>query len=406
MIDQRSPTWFSTGVPVRAIRLAACERPRGLGLLGLGVLDVLGLVQDQVRPVDLPEQLEVAVQERIAREDQGLLRGLLLERRPAGPLQAVVDHHREVGREPGGLLVPVADDGHRADEQRRPPLARRARLPFALDQCQGLDRLAQAHVVGQAGAQAPSSEEGQPGIAAELVGPQGAVEAVGRVEQLEARGAFELVEQVVEPARCLDAREGERAGRLRLAERHPHGLARRDRRLGLLFPERQRGADLLGADLDPLAADLDQGRLELRQGPELLERERLVAEGDLPVELEDLVEREAGLAGHLRRRRRPPGPRAAAGSPLARPPGGEEDAEAGLFQRAGLCREELVRAGGVEVVAGGRGGLEAGLDRRGERGRLAQRGEQVLARPEAVAAEDLPPPCPAPSRRPRRARGG
>ena len=52
MIDQRSPTWFSTGVPVRAIRCSA-ECPRGLGLLGLRVLDVLGLVEDQARPAAL-----------------------------------------------------------------------------------------------------------------------------------------------------------------------------------------------------------------------------------------------------------------------------------------------------------------------------------------------------------------
>ena len=39
------------------------EGPRRLGLLGLGVLDVLGLVQDHARPVDLLEELEVAVQQ-------------------------------------------------------------------------------------------------------------------------------------------------------------------------------------------------------------------------------------------------------------------------------------------------------------------------------------------------------
>ena len=40
------------------------------------------------------------------------------------------------------------------------------RVAVALDEGQGLDRLAQAHVVGQAGAEAPAAEEGEPGVAA------------------------------------------------------------------------------------------------------------------------------------------------------------------------------------------------------------------------------------------------
>jgi hypothetical protein len=72
--------------------------------------------------------------------------------------QAVVDEHRQARREALGLLPPVADDGHVADQQHRAALAG---LAVALELGQCLDGLAQAHVVGQAGPQAPVAREGQ-----------------------------------------------------------------------------------------------------------------------------------------------------------------------------------------------------------------------------------------------------
>ena len=55
------------------------ERTGRLGLLGFGILDVLRLVQDDRTPLDLLEQVEVAVQQRIARDDDSLLLRLFLE---------------------------------------------------------------------------------------------------------------------------------------------------------------------------------------------------------------------------------------------------------------------------------------------------------------------------------------
>ena len=52
MIDHRSVSRFSTGVPVSAIRVAAGRLAHRLGLAGGGVLDVLGLVADHPAPLD------------------------------------------------------------------------------------------------------------------------------------------------------------------------------------------------------------------------------------------------------------------------------------------------------------------------------------------------------------------
>ena len=50
---------------------------------------------------------------------------------PFAPRGAVVHQHRQVGREPLGLLLPVADDGRRADQQHG---ALAVAAPLALEQ--------------------------------------------------------------------------------------------------------------------------------------------------------------------------------------------------------------------------------------------------------------------------------
>ena len=46
-IDHRSPRWFSTGVPVSAMRAVRLQRLRRPRLLGVRVLDRLRLVEDR-----------------------------------------------------------------------------------------------------------------------------------------------------------------------------------------------------------------------------------------------------------------------------------------------------------------------------------------------------------------------
>src|SRR5205814_735851 len=105
-----------------------------------------------------------------------------------------------------GLILPVAEDGGRADEERRPL---RAARPVPLDEGEGLDGLAQTHVVGQAGSEPARAQEREPGVPAPLVGTQRALEPFGGGELLERGMALQASEQVPERARGLHAVEGE-----------------------------------------------------------------------------------------------------------------------------------------------------------------------------------------------------
>ena len=159
MIDHRSPTWFSTGVPVRAMRQSAVQRARGLRLLGLRVLDVLRLVEDHAGPArPRCSSVEVAVQQRVAGEDEGVLaRPASRSRRPrrapgrGGPARAGPG----VKRAASFCQLPTTDVGQTSSDR----AARGRRVQSRCDEGERLDRLAQAHVVGQAGAEAPAAEE-------------------------------------------------------------------------------------------------------------------------------------------------------------------------------------------------------------------------------------------------------
>src|SRR5262249_20326670 len=117
----------------------------------------------------------------------------------------MVDHHRKAGSEPRGLLRPVADDRHRTDQQCGTRSG--TRLPLALNQRQGLDGLAQPHIVGEASAEAPAAKEAEPGVTACLVGSQGPLEACRWFEQLEGVAPLEPFEEASEPTTGLDALE-------------------------------------------------------------------------------------------------------------------------------------------------------------------------------------------------------
>ena len=66
--------------------------------------------------------------------------------------------------------------------------------------------------------------------------------------------------------------------------------------LVLALEKGDRFLDLLGVEQDPLAADANQGHLQLGQRHQLLQRQALVSHGHLPVEANELVEREATAA--------------------------------------------------------------------------------------------------------------
>ena len=88
----------------------------------------------------------------------------LLASRPA-----VMHHDRQSWREARDASfrqLPTTEVGQISSAGRASPASR-----IPLQQRQGLHRLAQPHVVGQAGAQPPAGEEFQPRIAAHLIGP-------------------------------------------------------------------------------------------------------------------------------------------------------------------------------------------------------------------------------------------
>ena len=83
----------------------------GAGLVGLGVLDVLRLVEHHAVPVDAGEQLLVAPHQGIGGDDQVVLGGLGAKR--LGVLlafRAVMNPGAQARREAFDLFLPVADD--------------------------------------------------------------------------------------------------------------------------------------------------------------------------------------------------------------------------------------------------------------------------------------------------------
>jgi len=140
-------------------------------------------------------------------------------------------------------------------------------------------------------------------------------------------------------------------------------------------------------DLHPLAPQVHEGRLHVGERLQLLARELVLAEGHLPVELDDGVEGEPGLGLHVRRLgvglrgeallRPPPGP-----------PRGQLHPEARLPQQRGVLAEEGVRLLGIELQASGIRLLEALLDGGPHAHCLTEGREQVGPRPEVGALED------------------
>ena len=353
------------------------ERAGGARLLGLGVLDVLGLVEHDRGPADGPEVLEVTQQQRVARDDDGMLARRLQERLSPAAAHAVVDERLQGRREALRLALPVADDRSRTHDERGPLVARAS---LGEQQAEGLDGLAETHVVGQARAEAPGPEERQPRVAALLVRPQGRLQAGRRRQVSKAPVALEPLENLPDPARGFDALDGQRTPRGRRAEGDAEDVAHRCRRR-LRSPQLQGGVDLLGRHVDPLPAQANERLLHLRERLQLGRRQRIVAERDLPIDVDQLLEPDSRAALlHLRAAHLGPHPEPQARA-LPGPPRRKEHAEARLLEGGRRLRQEGVRPVRVGRVAGGRGAVKALLDGWAQAGGLAERGEQMLAHP-------------------------
>ncbi len=260
-------------------------------------------------------------------------------------------------------------------------------LALVQQQGDGLDRLAQAHIVGQAGAQPPLAQKMEPRVATHLVGPQLALERLRRHQLLHLVASPQLIQQTVQPARSLDALQWKPCDLLVSTQ----GQAQRivQRHLGLLalfLPEGDGRLDLVRLEQHPLAAYLDQGHFKRGQPLEFLVGQRLVAQGQFPIELHQGVHAQESLAGD-RVRGLQSGSHA---QPRARfvPPGGHQHAKTAAFQKRSHLTQE-----GVGFVYGQRTGIgprraQALHDRREEPSSQPQPGQQSLLCPLELAIED------------------
>ena len=220
--------------------------------------------------------------------------GLLGELFAAFTAWPVVQHHRQAGRELLRFPLPVVDHRGRADQQVGLFVAL---LMVPQNGGQRLDRLAQSHVVGQAGAETPPAEKIEPRVAQLLVGAEFAVEFLRRVQQLDFALLLEGLQQIVEPA---GGGEGDVVGFRLLVGAQPDADDFPQGGLVAVAPEVGGGANFVGVDFDPLAAEADQRHLQVGQFEQFLGFNHLVAHGDLDVQVDEGRHGHVGAALHGR----------------------------------------------------------------------------------------------------------
>ena len=150
------------------------------------VLDRVRLVEDQRGEAYARQHVRVARDDAIPGDDE-VPRFRVDQQKLT--VDAAIGQHPQTRREACGLRDPARRDRDRRDHQRRPE--RRA----VHEQGQGLHRLAEAHVVREAGPGSPRRQAREPAIALELVGPQIGVQP-GRERWLEgSRGGGPFTER-------------------------------------------------------------------------------------------------------------------------------------------------------------------------------------------------------------------
>ena len=247
------------GNPETAAPLAepagAGQVPGRLALLGAGIFDRLGFVDHHPLPVDAFEQFAVSLQQAVAGEHQihaleGFLEGLGAGR----PARAVVLLHPQLGGEAMGFPFPVGE--HRGGRHQQ---HRALEFVFGLEvlqEGQQLDRFAQAHVVGQAGALVEAVQEGQPAQAPLLVWPQLAGEARWGRQGVGGLLLVVLLQHRLQPRASVEVVGGQPVEGVAFARGEPQGVVEAEARIG--------NAEFLGV-LEIEGPQLDPGPLVLHQ---------------------------------------------------------------------------------------------------------------------------------------------
>ena len=152
----------------------ALEVAGGLGDAAGGVFDVLGFVEHEHSPSAGDEAVGVDAEEGVAGDDEV---DVVWRVAAAG---AVVQVHGEGGGEAGGFGDPVVHDaGGRDDERGGAGAALAVRAVQVEQNRQCLQGLAEAHVVGEHGAEAEVAEGAHPAVAAVLVVAEGGLQSGG-----------------------------------------------------------------------------------------------------------------------------------------------------------------------------------------------------------------------------------
>ena len=258
--------------PGKGEPMASIEQAARLGRGRLRVLDRLRLVEDDVVELDAGEPGRVAAQRAVGSQHQ-VGAGELVEPLRARHPGEIED--AQVGSEAARLLLPVEYERARNDDERRSPFVARLRRAPPVQQREHHHRLAQAHVVGEAPADAELLEECEPAEALALVAAQRPIERRRRVERTD---AVEVAQPLSRPRegvipahlrlRLEESVEERRLGRLEshvIAGLRPEPRDRRVPAQPLLGQESQRSV----VEAHHLLATLERGEERRQVGPEI-----------------------------------------------------------------------------------------------------------------------------------------
>ena len=229
----------------------------------------------------------------------------------AGRAEGWASEHPQAGREAARLGDPVGEERRRRHQQARAPPVSRVALQHG-QQREHLDRLAEAHVVGQAGAEAELVEEVEPADA-RPAGTGGASCAARRPARRgrgpPGRRRPSSVSASHGPATTRDQSGSARRGVVLAGHAAPASIRSASAKLTPFAPGLplrapqlvERLAQAVGVDLDPLAADEGEPVRAREEPRDLVPRQRLPVERHVEAEVEQGVRRR-GRTGACRPR--------------------------------------------------------------------------------------------------------
>ena len=241
------------------------------------------------------------------------------ERDPGLAAGAVEDDDRQVGGEPLDLAGPRREDGGRRDDEHR--VGELAALLGAQRGRDDLQRLAQAHVVGEDATEAEVPQQREPPEALLLVGPQRRLERAGHLGRRRGVGVVDPEQGVDGPAPAPgllldDADLDELVPQPGVQHGEPQRVGRPVLQRAGLLDERAQPLQLGVVEGEPGAVGQEQPLLVAgERRDEVGERDLVVADGDADPQVEPVV----AVGGLARADRDPRGLRSPRRMPSAHP---------------------------------------------------------------------------------------